>query len=90
MRELPEDGQAPRDPALEMHAALGDELAQEVWHVVLDCDDLGRKALKSVDKQKRPRLSNSSKKTKNKGGALSAVHAQCNYLGIRLYWRPML
>ena len=24
------------------------------------------------------------------GGALSAVRAQCNYLGVWLYWRPML
>ena len=24
------------------------------------------------------------------GGALSAVHAQCNYLGVWPYWRPML
>ena len=27
---------------------------------------------------------------KHKGGALSAVRAQCNYLGVEPYWRPIL
>ena len=53
IRELPGDGQAPGDPALEMHATLGEELAQDVWHVLLDCDAPGRKVLKSADKHKR-------------------------------------
>ena len=53
MRELPQHAQAPGYPALEMHTAVGDELAQEVWHVVLDCDDPGHKSLKSADRCKR-------------------------------------
>ena len=71
MRELPEDGHAPRDPAMEMHAALGDELAQEVWHVVLDCDNPDRKTLKTANKQKREKAKQQLEKSQKQKGKRS-------------------
>mmetsp|Transcript_28002 Transcript_28002/g.46346 ORF Transcript_28002/g.46346 Transcript_28002/m.46346 type:complete len:223 (-) Transcript_28002:709-1377(-) len=53
MQEVPDDGYGPAHPALEMQVQLGSELAEDIWSVVLDCDDPGRRALKSGDKEKR-------------------------------------
>jgi hypothetical protein len=53
MQEIPDDWYGPAHPALEMQVQLGSELAEDIWAVVLDCDDPGRRALKSADKERR-------------------------------------
>ena len=63
MQEVPDDGYGPAHPALEMQVQLGSELAEDICGaVVLDCDDPGRRALKSADKEKRKK----EKKRKDK------------------------
>ena len=57
MQEVPDDGYGPAHPALEMQVQLGSGLAEDIWAVVLDCDDPGRRALslptKRGEKRKR-------------------------------------
>ena len=50
---LPEEEYTPGQPALEMQMQIGEELAADVWSIILDCDDPGEKALKSADKHKK-------------------------------------
>ena len=45
-RELPEEEYVPGQPALEMQVQIGEELAADVWSIILDCDDPWKKALK--------------------------------------------
>ena len=52
MQEVPDDGYGPTHPALEMQVQLGSELAEDIWSAVLDCDDPGRRALNSADKER--------------------------------------
>ena len=52
-RELPEEEYTPGQPALEMQVQIGEELAADVWSIILDCDDPGKKAPKSADKHKK-------------------------------------
>ena len=52
-RELPEEEYMPGQPALEMQVQVGEELAADVWSIILHCDDLGKKALKSANKHRK-------------------------------------
>ena len=52
-RESPEEEYTLGQPALEMQVQIGEEIAADVWSIILDCDDPGKKALKSVDKHKK-------------------------------------
>ena len=52
-RELPEEEYTPRQPALEMQVQIGEELAADVWSIILACEDPGKKAPKSADKHKK-------------------------------------
>ena len=52
-RELPEEEYTPGQPTVEMHVQIGEELAADVWSIILDCDDPGKKALKLADKHKK-------------------------------------
>ena len=38
-RELPEEEYTPGQPALEMQVHVGEELAADVWSIILNCDD---------------------------------------------------
>jgi hypothetical protein len=67
LRELPDDDQGPNSPALEMQAALADELVADVWHTILECDDPGNQALKAADKQRRKRDKARQEKAREKG-----------------------
>ena len=51
--ELPEEEYTPGQPALEMQVQSGEELAGDVWSIILDCDDPGKKAPKPADKHKK-------------------------------------
>ena len=42
LRGLPDDDQGPSSLALKKQAALAEELLADVWHTILDCDDLGK------------------------------------------------
>ena len=53
MRDLPEGPSVLGSPELELHAALGDDLAMDMLRIILDCDDPSRKILKDTPKHKR-------------------------------------
>ena len=68
--DLTEGELAPGSAKLEMQAALGEELALAVWHIVLDCDGPGKEPLKEAAKQKNKR--DHKKKEKAKGSSKSS------------------
>ena len=67
LRDLPEGEPVPGSPELQLQAALGEELAADVWHIILGYDEPGKRALKAAVKQKRRRENNKREKGKGKG-----------------------
>ena len=65
--DLSEEELASGSPELEPQAALGERLAADVWHVILDCDDLGDCPLQDEAKQKRKCEKQKRDKDKEKG-----------------------